>query len=103
MNAAMKRFAADYNMAAGMVEILSRLADTCARTNEKGCNGDPHPSNPDPADKNENARLWGKDLEVFTARLAGMVEPAGLTVEYAGLRPCLRDGAGRYVEIPHRG
>jgi hypothetical protein len=96
-----ERFAADFGVDIDRVGVIARLADECCKMNEHECNGDPHPRNPDKADKNKNAELWGHQLAVATAELQRYVDRFGLMVEYTGLRPCLRDKAGRYVEIPH--
>jgi hypothetical protein len=96
-----RRFAADIGLSLETATLVVALADKAARCNERECNGDPHPKNPDRADKNRNAELWGADLEAVAAELAALVAPAGLTVEFTGLRPCLRDAAGRFIEIPH--
>ena len=96
-----ERFAKEHGFTDQEVRDLILLAKTAARFNERECNGDPHRGNPDPTDKNENARLWGRDLEEITKSLCMMAEPKGYRVEYTGLRPCLRDAAGRWFDIPH--
>lgn len=100
MTAAIEKFAEEYGLPGHAARRLVRFANRAARENERACNGDPHPDNPNPADKNENARLWEADLNATTDAIKEIVVPAGLTVEYTGLRPCLRKD-GRYVEIPY--
>jgi len=103
-NAAQERFATEYGVDIDRVPVLTRLADECARMGEKECNGDPHPRNPEPTNKSESARLWGHARDVAAAELLRYAERFGFVkVDFAGLRPCLRDKAGRYVEIPHAG
>jgi hypothetical protein len=103
MNAMMTRFARENGMPDIEVRALVRLADRACRENTRACNGDPYPKNPDPADKNRNAELWGVRLAATTAKIAAAVAKYGFRVDYTGLRPCLRNAAGRYVEIPHGG
>ena len=98
----LKRFADDHGVDIDRVPVIVRLADECCRLNTMYCNGDPHPHNPDPTDKNRNAELWGNATDVAAAELGRYVERFGFRVEFNGLRPCLRDAAGRYIEIPHR-
>jgi hypothetical protein len=99
MNAA-QRFGQDHGMPSATVAELVRLADKACRENTHECNGDRH-VNGHPTDKSRNAKAWGRDLEQTTRKLRALVEPFGLAVEFTGLRPCLRDRAGHYVEIPH--
>lgn len=95
------RFQADHEMTAAKLSQVITLANWCAKANEGECNGDPHADSPDRQDKNANAKCWARDLERNAKLLADAVEPYSLTVHFTGLRPCLRDTAGRYIEIPH--
>lgn len=102
MNAIRERFAQQHGIDVDRVNVIVRMAQECKLLNEKYSNGDPHPRNPTPTDKARNAELWGNAVGVATAELQRYVDRFGLgwTVEYTGLRPCLKDKAGRYVEIP---
>lgn len=94
------RFCDDTDMSPRRAARVSALAAKAARANEGECNGDPHPRSPDRADKTANAAAWGRELAELTHQIEEAVAPFGLTVEYTGLRPCLRDAAGKYLEIP---
>lgn len=99
--AAYKRLNAEYGFTLTEIRAVVRLADRCMKANVGECNGDPHSDGTDRADKNTNANLWGAELTVLTTELERLVRPNGFTVEYTGLRPCLRDANKNYVEIPH--
>lgn len=96
-----ERFAAEHGMTDDEVRRLAGLARRATDCNTRECNGDPHPQAKDMHDKNECASLWGRDQDKHTNEIRLLVETHGLSVEYTGLRPCLRDAAGHYIEIPH--
>ena len=93
--AARERFCAETGFTNKEARELTLKADLAARCNEHECNGDPHPDARDPSDKNECANLWGAELQLLTDQMERIAKPAGFTVEYTGLRPCLKVG-GRY-------
>ena len=95
-----QRFASDWNMPEDRVTTMVRLAKSCGRLNEKACNGDPHPHNRTPSDKNHNSEMWTHDCNVATAAMERFVEAYGFTVAYTGLYPCLKRGE-QFVEIPY--
>ena len=96
-----ERFAKEHGIDVDRVNVIVRLADECAKLNEKYCNGDPHPRNPTPTDKAKNSELWGNAVDVAAAELQRYVDRFGLKVQFTGLRPCLQDKAGRWFDIPH--
>lgn len=95
------RFAADWGIDIDRVGVIVRLARECGKLNEKATNGDPHPRNPNPDDKNRNMELWSHDCDVATAELLRYVETYGFTaIAYTGLYPTLKRGA-QFVEVPY--
>lgn len=98
-----QRFVDDFSMAPRDVMALIRAGQARAAYAEHECNGDPHAGNPDqPDDKNENARLWGIDVERKQRAFREIAERYGFTAEFGtGLYPCLKDAQGRYVEVPY--
>lgn len=96
-----ERFATDWGIDIDRVLVIVRMAKECKRLNEKFSNGDPHPRNPDPADKNRNAELWGNAVDVAANELLRYVERFGFTgIEFAGLGPTLKRGE-QFVEVPY--
>lgn len=100
LTAAGQRFCRETGFTEAQARELSRNANRAAKINEHECNGDPHPAVADRTDKNECAKLWSLELDLVTIELQKIAEPFGLTVEYTGLRPCLRNGR-EFIEIPH--
>ena len=94
------RFARDYQMGEDSVDTLVWLARQAFDANERRVNGDPHPQNKDPDDKNRNAAYWGREVDQFTKRIRNLTECFGFTdVVYTGLGPTLMRG-DLFVEIP---
>lgn len=95
-----ERFAADYGIDVDRVGKMARYAAEAKYHNEKACNGDPHPLNRNPEDKNRNSELWAHRVEIDANELLRLAQQYGFdSVEFTGLRPCLKK-AGRFVEIP---
>lgn len=87
---ALQRFARDHSMPHHTAAKMRRLAENAGRANVAASNGDPHPMNPDPTDKNENARLWSDDLDTITDTLLTIAVAHGFAgIEYNGLYPTL--------------
>ena len=95
------RFQAEHNATEQQVKELAHLARKALKSNTAECNGAPHPRAKDRADKNECAALHAADLDALTGQLQEIADALGMTVEYNGLRPCLKKGKGEYVEIPY--
>lgn len=96
-----ERFSEDWGIDGDRVPVIVRMAKECGKLNEKGCNGDPHPRNPNPDDKNRSMELWDHACAVATSELLRYVERFGFTaVAYTGLYPTLMRG-DRFVEIPY--
>ena len=96
-----ERFVADWHIDVDRVHKIVRLAKEIGKLNEHFCNGDPHPGNPTPEDKNRNSELWGNAVDVAVAELAGFANAYGFTeVVFTGLGPTLKRGS-QFVEVPY--
>lgn len=101
MNAIRRRFAEENGMPADAVARLVRLCNRRARCAEHECNGDRHPENANPDDKNVNAALWGVCVDRAQEQIRELVKPFGLVPDFGiGLFPVLKRG-DRYVEVPY--
>lgn len=87
-------------MSVGGANMLFRLVRLAGKQNTHFCNGDPHPDNPNPSDKNTNAQLWEYDFNKTTILLQKLVAPHGFTVLYDGIFPSFEiDGRTVFAEI----
>jgi hypothetical protein len=55
----LQAFAKEHSVTLAEARYFRRMGELYAKAATHECNGDPHPDNPNPQDKNENARLWG--------------------------------------------
>lgn len=94
-----ERFCEETGFSGAEARQLCIKAELATQYNEHECKGDPHPAARDAKDKNQCAELWCDEVLKVTREMMSIARRQGYTVEYTGLRPCLKR-AGQYVEIP---
>jgi hypothetical protein len=87
-------------MSVGGVNTLFRLVRLAGKQNTYFCNGDPHPDNLNPSDKDKNAQLWGSSFNKTIHFIKTLVAPHGFTVLCNGIYPSFEiDGRTVFAEI----
>lgn len=80
---------------------LMQWCDVRIKAATAECNGDPHPDNPNPADKNRNCELWAPEIEKADEKILAAAKDLGFTdVDFGyGLVPVPK--LGKYdVHLP---
>jgi hypothetical protein len=95
-----KHVAKRLGMTESQVYKLSRLLKKYYAQEVKAANGDPHPRNPKPLDKDANAERWNSDAEKTAAQIETAAILYGLEVNFANPYPYFKKGNDDHIFIP---